>query len=139
MFQKVQIIGRLGRDPELRYTPSGQQVTSFSVATERQYSDSSNKQIKETTWWNVRAWGTLAEACERNLGKGRLVMVEGRMNIDPKTGGPKLWRSEDSTTHANFEITAGLVKFLTPTSTQTGEPVYSAIDDSAPGEPNDIP
>lgn len=117
MFQRTQIIGRLGRDPEKRYTPAGQAVTSFQVATDRTYADSNNKQVKETSWFRVQVWGETADLCDRVLKEGMLVMVEGRLVCDSKTGGPKVWKGEDNLAHANFEIVGSQVKFLTPLST----------------------
>lgn len=134
MYQKHIMIGRLGKDPEMRYTPAGQLVASFPLAAERVYLDKAGKQVKETTWYSIRAWGSLAESCDKLLTKGRAVMVEGRLNIDPKTGGPKIWFDESHNPHANFEITASIVKFLTPTTTQTGDPVYISLDEPDAGD-----
>ena len=83
MYQKLLIIGRLGRDPEMRFTPTGQAVTSFSVATDRSYTDQAGKPVKETVWFKVSAWGKLAETCNTYLQKGKLVLVEGRLTVDP--------------------------------------------------------
>jgi single-strand DNA-binding protein len=73
------IIGYVGREPEMRYMPSGKPVTSFSVGTTRTWTDSEGKKNKETEWFNVVAWGNLAEICKQYLDKGRLVYVEGRL------------------------------------------------------------
>lgn len=116
MYQKTMIIGRLGRDPEQRYTPAGQAVTNFPVATERTWFDKENHKQSETTWFTVTAWGSLAESCANYLKKGMTVAVEGRFQIDPKTGGPRIWRSEDNQMHTSFELVANVVKFLTPMS-----------------------
>ena len=112
MYQKIVIVGRLGRDPEMRFTPTGQAVTSFSVATDRQYTDQSGKPVKETIWFRVSAWGKLAETCNNFLQKGKLVLVEGRLTADTKTGGPRVWTAQDGTTKASFEVSAQTVKFL---------------------------
>ena len=79
-MNKIIVIGHLGRDPEMRYTPNGQSVTSFSVASSRRYTTSSGEQREETTWFNVSAWGKLAELCNQYLTKGRQVYVEGRFS-----------------------------------------------------------
>lgn len=92
MFQQVIIIGRLGKDPDMRFTPTGQAVTSFSVATDRQYNDPAGNPVKETTWWRVQVWGKMAEAANSYLAKGKLVMAQGRMICDAKTGGPRIWK-----------------------------------------------
>jgi single-strand DNA-binding protein len=76
---KIIVIGNLGRDPEMRYTPSGQGVTSFSVASSRRYTTASGEQREETEWFNVNAWGRLAELCNQYLTKGQQVYVEGRL------------------------------------------------------------
>ncbi len=118
MFQQLIIVGNLGRDPEMRYTPSGQPVTSFSVATTRQYTDGNGQVVKETTWFQVSAWGKQAEACNQYLHKGSKVLVEGRLTVDPATGGPRLWERQDGTTSASFQVTAATVRFL---SSQSGD------------------
>lgn len=112
MYSKLTIIGRLGNDPVMRYLPSGQSVTDMSVATNRVYTDSNGQKVTETTWWRISAWGKLAENCNQYLEKGRLVYIEGRMNADQQTGGPKLFTRRDGTVSASYEVTANLVKFL---------------------------
>ncbi len=79
-MNKIIVIGHLGRDPEMRYTPNGQGVTSFSVASSRRYTTGAGEQREETTWFNVSAWGRLAELCNQYLTKGRQVYVEGRFS-----------------------------------------------------------
>lgn len=138
MYQKIMILGRLGRDPEMRYTPAGKAVTSFSVATDRQYPDQSGKLVKETIWFRVTAWDKLAENCNNFLTKGKLVFVEGRLTVDPKTGGPRIWTGQDGVTHASFEISASTIKFLSPKSEGAGGGTASDDDmETAPVE--DIP
>lgn len=112
MYQKVVIVGNLGRDPEMRYTPSGQAVTNFSVATNRRWTNSDGSAGEETCWWRVTAWGRLAETCNQYLSKGRQVLVEGRMNPDQETGGPRVWVGQDGQARASFELTAMTVQFL---------------------------
>jgi single-strand DNA-binding protein len=112
MFQTIIVAGNLGRDPEMRYLPSGQAVTSFSIATNRQYTGSDGQLVKETTWFRITAWGKLAETCNQYLKKGRQVLVEGRLTADPATGGPRIWTRQDGTPAASFEITASTVRFL---------------------------
>jgi single-strand DNA-binding protein len=111
MHQSIQIIGNLGKNPEMRYTPSGQAVTSFTVAANRSFTKD-DKQVKETTWFRVSAWGKTAEACNQYLMKGSLVFVEGRLTPDPETGGPRIWTNKDGTPAASFEINAQNVRFL---------------------------
>jgi single-strand DNA-binding protein len=110
--QNCQIIGRLGADPEMRFVPSGQPVTNFSVATNRKYLDGEGKEVSETAWFKVAAWGKMAEACNRYLQKGSQVYVEGRLVVDPSTGGPAIWTRQDGRPAASFELHANLIRFL---------------------------
>ncbi|MHB0856909.1 MAG: single-stranded DNA-binding protein [Anaerolineae bacterium] len=106
MYQKIILIGRLGRDPEMRYTPSGQPVTSFSVATDRRWTDQQGQQQERTVWFRVSAWGRLAETCNQFLAKGRLVMVEGEVNE------PQAFQGRDGEWRASLDVRATNVKFL---------------------------
>ena len=127
MYHKITIIGNLGQDPEMRYTPSGTAVTHFSVATtdgvskERTpecpdgWKESFNgKSWQLTTWWRVTAWRQLAETCNQFLSKGRQVYVEGVVNGTAVNGSqyPRVWTGQDGQARANFEITARMVRFL---------------------------
>jgi single-strand DNA-binding protein len=112
MYQKLIIAGNLGGDPEMRYTPSGQAVTNFSVATNRKWSNPDGSQAEEVTWFRVTAWGKLGETCNQYLSKGRAVLIEGRLNPDKGTGGPRVWTGQDGQPRASFEVTAETVKFL---------------------------
>lgn len=116
MFHTIIIVGNVGRDPEMRYTPTGQAVTSFSVATSRQYNNSQGQQVKETIWFRISAWGKQAETCNQYLKKGSRVLVEGRLTADPNTGGPRIWNRQDGTPGASFEVSAATVRFLTSRS-----------------------
>ena len=78
-LNKVMVIGNVGRDPEMRYTPSGKPVTSFSVATGRSWTNSDGERREETEWFNVVAWGNLAEICKQHIRTGQQVYVEGRL------------------------------------------------------------
>lgn len=111
-YQKIVIVGNLGRDPEMRYLSSGQAVTNFNVATNRQYTASSGEKVKETTWFRVSAWGRQAETCNEYLKTGSKVLVEGRMNPDKETGNPRVFERKDGTTGASYEITADRVVFM---------------------------
>jgi single-strand DNA-binding protein len=112
MFHTIIIVGNLGKDPEMRYTPSGQPVTSFSVATNRQYTGNNGETIKETIWFRITAWGKQAEICNQYLKKGSKVLVEGRLTPDKATGGPRVWTKQDGTAGASFEVSASTVRFL---------------------------
>ena len=109
MYQKIIVVGNLGGDPVRRYTPSGQAVTNFSVATNRQYNDTSGQRVKETVWFRVSAWGRQAETCNQYLKRGSKVLVEGRLTADPSTGGPKVYGDPPK---ASYEMTAVTVQFL---------------------------
>lgn len=112
MYQTLILAGNLGRDPEMRYTPSGQAVTSLNVATNRQYTGSDGNTVKETCWFRVSCWGKLAETVAQYLRKGSKVLIEGRLNPDPTTGGPKVWTRQDGSAGASYEVTASTVRFL---------------------------
>jgi len=137
MYQKIIIIGNLGRDPEMRYTPSGQGVTDFSVATSNKFTTSDGNQVDETTWFRVTTWGKLAEVCNQYLKKGKRVLVEGRLKPDKETGSPRVFTRQDGTSGASYEITAETVKFLSPRSEDQGG--SSAESSQSVSEPEDIP
>jgi single-strand DNA-binding protein len=136
MYQKVVIVGNLGRDPEMRYTSSGQAVTNFPVATNRVYTNSNGERIQETTWFRVSAWGRQAEVCNEYLSVGRQVMVEGRLNADRETGGPRVFTRQDGSTGSNFELTAERVIFLSSRGDdagfQQGPPTEEGLEDEIP-------
>ncbi len=110
MFHKVILVGNLGRDPEMRYTPGGQAVCNLSVATNRTWSRDGEQQ-KETTWFRVTVWGRQAETVNQYLKKGRSVLVEGRLNPD-ENGNPRIWTSNEGQPRASFEVTAQTIRFL---------------------------
>ena len=112
MYQSLTIVGNVGRDPEMRYTPTGAAVTSFSVATSHQYSNNAGETIKETVWFRITTWGKQAETCNQYVKKGSKVLVEGRLTADPATGSPRVWTGKDGRQGASFEVTARTVRFL---------------------------
>ncbi len=81
-LNRVQLIGRLGKDPETRFTPTGKKVCRFSLAVDRRWKSSQGEAKEVTDWFNVEAWGRLGEVCQEYLGKGRLVFIEGRLRTD---------------------------------------------------------
>ena len=81
-LNRVELIGRLGKDPETRYTPSGKKVCSFSLAVERRWRGADGTPQKATDWFNVEAWGKVGEICQQYLSKGRLVYIDGRLQTD---------------------------------------------------------
>ncbi|MFQ6016023.1 MAG: single-stranded DNA-binding protein [Anaerolineae bacterium] len=98
-LNKVMIIGNLGRDPEMRYTPTGKSVTSFSVAASRTYVTSEGERKEQTEWFNVVAWRNLAEICNQYLSKGSKVYVEGRLQT-------RSWDDQDGQRHYRTEVIA---------------------------------
>jgi single-strand DNA-binding protein len=98
-LNKLMIIGHLGRDPEMRYTPSGRPVTTFSVATSRSWHSADGERHEETEWFNVVAWGSLAEICNQHLHKGQQVYVEGRLQT-------RRWEDTDGNKHYTTELVA---------------------------------
>lgn len=98
-LNKVMIIGHLGRDPEMRYTPSGRPVTTFSVATTRTWSTADGERREETEWFNVVAWGSLAEICNQHLRKGQQVYLEGRLQT-------RRWDDQEGKKHFTTELVA---------------------------------
>ena len=111
MYQTIILIGNLGKDPEMRFTPSGQPVTTLSVATNRRYNGANGQPVKETTWFRITVWGKQAESSNEFLHKGSKVLVEGRLTPDPETGGPHIWENNGKI-GASFEVTASTVRFL---------------------------
>lgn len=98
-LNKVMIIGRLGRDPEMRYTASGRPVTTFSVATSRSWTTAAGERRTATEWFNVVAWGKLAEVCKNYLTKGQEVYIEGRLQT-------RRWEDDNGGRHTTTEIVA---------------------------------
>jgi single-strand DNA-binding protein len=105
-LNKVMIIGYLGRDPEMRYTPSGKSVSNFSVACNRSWKGADGEQHTETEWFNVVAWGNLAEISKQFLNKGSLVYIEGRLQS-------RTWEDNEGTRHKTVEIVARDLLLLT--------------------------
>ncbi len=114
MYQRLVLVGNLGRDPEMRYTPNGTAVTQLSVATSRKWTDASGQLKEETAWFRVSVFGKQAETCNQYLAKGRKVLVEGDLVVDEKTGGPRVYQRKDGTYGASFEVRANTVRFLSP-------------------------
>jgi single-strand DNA-binding protein len=122
-YHKIIVVGNLGRDPEMRFTPSGQAVTNFSIAVNESYTNSNGEKIKKTIWFRITTWGKQAENCNQYLKKGRMVLVEGRMTADPNTGGPRIWSKQDGTAASSFEISAINVSFLSSRGENEAGPV----------------
>ncbi len=138
MYQKVILVGNLGRDPELRYTPSGAAVTNFSVATSERWTGQDGQLQERTLWWRVSVFGKAGEACNTYLKKGSKVFVEGRMTADPKTGNPRIFTRQDGTAGTSFEMTALTVKFLSGRG-EGAAPGGEMVDAESPHEETEIP
>lgn len=106
-LNKVMVIGNIGRDPEMRYTPSGKPVTSFSLASSRSWIGPDGERREETEWFNVVAWGNLAEICNQKLTKSQQVYVEGRLQT-------RSWDDERGQRHFRTEIVANEMIILGP-------------------------
>jgi single-strand DNA-binding protein len=119
-LNKVMIIGNLGRDPEMRYTPSGRPVTTFSVATSRTWNTSEGDKRIETEWFNVVAWSNLAEICKQHLSKGQQVYIEGRLQT-------RHWDDSEGNKHTSVEIVANEMIILGERR-DTTEPVPSETE-----------
>ena len=141
MYQKLVIVGNLGNDPEMRYLPDGTAVTSFSVATNRRWTDRSTGQpVDETTWFRVSVWGRQAETSNEYLSKGRKVLVEGLITPDRSTGGPRLWTAQDGSVRASFEMRADSVRFLGGRDDNGSQNASGGYESGIPAqEEDDIP
>ena len=121
-LNKMMIIGNVGSDPEMRYTPNGNPVTSFSVATNRRWTSADGEQQEETEWFRVNAWNRLAETCNQYVSKGMKVYVEGRLKSSP-------WMGNDGQPRAGNEISAAEIKFLDRASQTPGDSETSNAGD----------
>jgi single-strand DNA-binding protein len=129
---RIIIIGNLGSEPEMRFTPNGRPVTSFSAATNRRYTTSEGERREETEWFTIVTWGRLAEQCNQFLSKGRLVYVEGRLRTHS-------WEGQDGQKRYRNEIVADRVSFLDRQSSahlNEDKSIEPGMDDM---EPDDIP
>jgi single-strand DNA-binding protein len=104
-LNKIILIGNVGSDPEMRYTPNGKAVTSFRVATSRSYTAADGERKQETEWFTINAWNKLAETCNQFVAKGRLVYVEGSLRTHT-------WDGQDGQKRFRLEVTANSVVFL---------------------------
>jgi single-strand DNA-binding protein len=98
-LNKVMLIGRLGHDPEMRYTPSGKPLTKFQMAVNRSWTSAENEKKTETEWFTIVSWGKLAEICNQYLKKGRQVYIEGRLHT-------RNWKDEEEVNHSSLEVVA---------------------------------
>jgi single-strand DNA-binding protein len=106
-LNKAILIGRLGKDPEMRFTPSGRAVTNFTMATSDYWMDQNNERQERTEWHRIVAWGKLAETCAKILAKGKLVYIEGRLQT-------RAWDDRDGNKRYTTEIVANAMQILSP-------------------------
>ena len=131
-LNKMLVIGNVGTDPEMRYTPNGNPVTSFRLATGRTYTTSEGERREETEWFTVVSWNQLAEQCNQYLVKGRRVYVEGRLKSDS-------WAGPDGQARFKNEIIANRVLFLDRTPPAGDEEPGGADSRSQEGGAEDLP
>ncbi|MBL8050345.1 MAG: single-stranded DNA-binding protein [Anaerolineales bacterium] len=132
-LNKVQIIGHLGKDPEMRYTPSGKPVTTFSVAVSRTWNSPDGERHNETEWFNIVAWGPLAETCKNFLSKGKHVYIEGRLQT-------RRWDDKEGVKHTTVEVVANEMIMLgdrRDSNNQSQEAEHASPPDAITGAAED--
>ena len=126
-LNKMLVIGNVGTDPEMRYTPNGNPVTSFRLATSRSYTDRDGERQQDTEWFTIVAWNQLAEQCNQYLTKGRRAYVEGRLKSHS-------WEGPDGKTRFRNEIIANRVLFLDRAPTASLAEGDSPVGDQPGGD-----
>ena len=114
MLNKIMVIGNVGTDVEMRYTPNGNAVTNFRLAVSRKYTTGDGEKHDDTEWFSIVSWNQLAESCNQYLEKGKRIYVEGRLKS-------QTWTSQDGQTRFKNEIIAGSVIFLDRKGEESGE------------------
>jgi single-strand DNA-binding protein len=136
MLNKCMIIGRLGADPEMRYTANGKAVTNFNVATNNYHTNTQGERVEETEWFSVVTWDRLAETCAQYLEKGRQVYVEGRMQT-------RSWEDKDNQKRYKTDLVAATVQFLGNRNEQSVETFTPGMpvgaDTVGDLDPDDLP
>lgn len=138
MFQELIFVGRLGRDPEMRYLQNGDAVTNMSVAVSEKWTGSDGEKRETTTWYRVSAFGRSAEACNQYLRKGSVVLVKGKLQVDPDTGGPRVYEKRDGGFGASFEVRSSEVRFL-PSASRGDEADDGEVDQAPVGNQSGVP
>ena len=134
-MHKIVVIGHLGRDPEMKYLPNGQGVTTFSVASSRKYKTASGEQREDTEWFNVSAWGRLAETCNQYLSKGQQVYLEGSLKT-------RSYEDRSGATRFSLDVNANEIQFLSGGAggATTGREQSEQSEQSEPDQSvNDLP
>ncbi len=135
MLNKASLIGRLGKDPEVRYTPDGTMVTNFNLATDEQWKDKNGEKVRKTEWHRIVTFGKLAEICGNYLAKGKLVFIEGKIQT-------RSWDDKDGVKHYATEIVASDMKMLDSKGqgkTEDAAPHANAQDAGMPLQDADVP
>jgi single-strand DNA-binding protein len=137
MINKAILVGRLGADPEVRYTPDGAMVTNFRIATDEQWKDKNGEKVQKTEWHKIVAFGKLAEICGKYLVKGKLVYLEGRIQT-------KAWDDKEGVKRYTTEIIASTMQMLDSkgqrsADASSGEPPHSQPGADAPLSEEDVP
>ncbi len=136
MINKVILIGRLGKDPEVRYTPDGLMVTNFNIATDEVRKDKSGERVKQTEWHRIVTFGKLAEISAKYLSKGKLIFIEGRIQT-------RAWEDKDGNKRYNTEIIANNMQMLDAKGAAKGDDAgYESLPpfpDSGPLSEEDVP
>jgi single-strand DNA-binding protein len=123
-LNKVMVIGHLGKDPEMRYTPSGRPVTTYSVAVSRSWNTADGERRSETEWFNIVAWGNLAEICKQYLHKGQQVYIEGRLQT-------RRWEDKEGQKHTSVEVVANEMMMLGDRRDNKGSQESDQEDDNS--------
>lgn len=135
-INKVILIGRLGKDPEMRYTPANKAVTNFTVATSENWTDQGGEKQEKTEWHRIVAWGKLAENCAKLLSRGKLVYIEGRLQT-------RQWDDRDGNKKYTTEIVANVMQILSPIEdgqqgTDYQRPDYQEGEEGRKGTPEEF-
>lgn len=137
-FSQLVVVGNLGRDPETRFTPTGQTVCNFSIASNRKYTKADGAKVEETTWYRISVWGKQAEACQTYLKKGRQVLVQGRL-IPDENGNPRVYEKNAGGFGASFEVNASTVRFLGSGNGANGDAEGAVAEALATTDNDEIP
>lgn len=130
-LNKIMLIGNLGRDPEMRFTPSGKPVTHFTLAVNRRRRSPDGEFVDETEWFRINCWDRLAEVADQYLSRGSKVYIEGRVHLDTYTG-------NDGQERSSMEVTASEMMMLTPRGESTGSGGGGGnYRESTPSEPRE--
>ena len=133
-LNKVLLVGTLGRDPEIRYQPSGDPIADFSVASNHVYKDRQGEQKKDTTWVNISCFGKTAEFCSNYLKKGTTIYIEGRLHYHA-------WETQDGQKRNKLDVIAERIQFAYPKSVVDGSSGRAPVEQAstAPAAANDGP